>query len=489
MTETSSKTIGVALSGGGVRAALFSLGVLIALTDTQLNRRVTTISSVSGGSIVNASVAQGCTFRNDDTSAFFASARALAEALCRRGAFMLSGAGLAVLIRRGSKLIAGVLSLIATLFIDSELFRDGGLSLSHWPIVPIALAAVGLVLVLLFLVRGVWQESVYASWLDELPRSDRKLARLRDLPDSTTTHVLVATDLPSGNPVYFSRNFVACPAFGWGEPGATLMASAVYASAAFPVGYPPRRFVRSRFRFQNGLLPPPYPRLMKLSDGGVYNNLGTDWLDELDHQSESRLWPFGNIPAAQVEPVQQRIIVNAGGGSGGLRKVWPLLSVWRVMSILYDNTVRPRLDNLQETTLRDLDAPLVINIGESPFHVSQRHQVDRTTDDMSDPVRIAMKERQVRAHCMADRLRTEARNETFWTLFARQTSTTQTKLTKAGVEPGARLMLHGYLSALVELNIVDNVPLPEVIHDEGYFLDLAGRKSHAESHPESQPST
>jgi hypothetical protein len=55
--------------------------------------------------------------------------------------------------------------------------------------------------VLLFLVRGVWQESVYASWLDELPRSDRKLARLRDLPDSTTTHVLVATDLPSGNPI------------------------------------------------------------------------------------------------------------------------------------------------------------------------------------------------------------------------------------------------------------------------------------------------
>jgi hypothetical protein len=36
-------------------------------------------------------------------------------------------------------------------------------------------------------------------------------------------------------------------------------------------------------------------------------------------------------------------------------------------------------------------------------------------------------------------------------------------------------MLHGYLSTLVVLNIVDDVKLPDVVRDEGYFLDLAGR--------------
>src|SRR4051794_19857362 len=55
--------IGVALSGGGVRASLFSLGALLFLVDSGLSRRVREIASVSGGSITNAFVAQHCHFR------------------------------------------------------------------------------------------------------------------------------------------------------------------------------------------------------------------------------------------------------------------------------------------------------------------------------------------------------------------------------------------------------------------------------------------
>jgi hypothetical protein len=47
----------VALSGGGHRATLFGLGVLLALVDRDLNERVSQIASVSGGSIANAFVA------------------------------------------------------------------------------------------------------------------------------------------------------------------------------------------------------------------------------------------------------------------------------------------------------------------------------------------------------------------------------------------------------------------------------------------------
>ena len=52
----------VALSGGGHRATLFAIGALMALVDRGLNRRVVQISSVSGGSIANAFVAQRCHF-------------------------------------------------------------------------------------------------------------------------------------------------------------------------------------------------------------------------------------------------------------------------------------------------------------------------------------------------------------------------------------------------------------------------------------------
>src|SRR5687767_11992601 len=49
--------IALCLSGGGYRAALFHLGALRRLDELAILPRITTISSVSGGSIVNALLA------------------------------------------------------------------------------------------------------------------------------------------------------------------------------------------------------------------------------------------------------------------------------------------------------------------------------------------------------------------------------------------------------------------------------------------------
>jgi NTE family protein len=48
--------LGVALSGGGVRAAVFHLGVLRYLADKGAMERITSLSTVSGGSLVIAAV-------------------------------------------------------------------------------------------------------------------------------------------------------------------------------------------------------------------------------------------------------------------------------------------------------------------------------------------------------------------------------------------------------------------------------------------------
>jgi hypothetical protein len=67
------------------------------------------------------------------------------------------------------------------------------------------------------------------------------------------------------------------------------------------------------------------------------------------------------------------------------------------------------------------------------------------------------------------------RTTAFWDAFALQTSSTRTKLTRAGMEAGARMVMHGYLSAVIALHIINDVDLPPTLHDEGFFLDLAGR--------------
>ena len=53
-TATQHHKTGLALSGGGLRASLFHIGVLGRLAELDLLRQVDVISTVSGGSIIGA---------------------------------------------------------------------------------------------------------------------------------------------------------------------------------------------------------------------------------------------------------------------------------------------------------------------------------------------------------------------------------------------------------------------------------------------------
>jgi predicted acylesterase/phospholipase RssA len=449
------------------------VGVLIGLVESGEHRKVTTVTSVSGGSIVNAAVAQTCDLpAAESTDEFAKVARPIATALCRSGAFVFSRSALWALAKAIGPRIGGI-AAIAVILWSVVAGALEGQDLGRLPWVWIGIGIGLFILAGLWLSRGQLQEALYRSLLAALP-GGRTRKRLTDFRETTTTHVIVATDLVTGSPVYFSREFVCCPTYGWGTPGRTRTASAVYASAAFPVVFPVRRFARRRFGLQNGMLPPPYPRLLKLNDGGVYNNLGTDWFDELDTQSRSPLWSFGNLPLqTPLTPVTRRLVVNAGAASRGVRRVPPFLALSRTMSVLYDNTVRPRLQSMRDRAMNTLAAPLVIDISESPYNIARRLS-DIDVDAYRDEERERAEECRDRARDVAERL--VARGEPYWIEFARQTSSTPTKLTRAGLESGARMMLHGYLSTIVALHIVHGAELPKEIKDEGYFLDLAGRR-------------
>lgn len=73
MNDTASshvKSLAVSLSGGGHRATLFVLGALMYLADAKANAHVTSIASVSGGSLTNGFVGQTVNFREIDGSEF-----------------------------------------------------------------------------------------------------------------------------------------------------------------------------------------------------------------------------------------------------------------------------------------------------------------------------------------------------------------------------------------------------------------------------------
>src|SRR6266705_403480 len=77
--------LAISLSGGGHRATLFGLGCLLAVVDLGLNRRVTQIASVSGGSILNAFVAHRCRFEEMTRETFEPVAHELASLVVNRG--------------------------------------------------------------------------------------------------------------------------------------------------------------------------------------------------------------------------------------------------------------------------------------------------------------------------------------------------------------------------------------------------------------------
>ena len=68
--DASVKSLAVSMSGGGHRATLFVLGALMYLVDVKANAFVSSIASVSGGSITNGMVGQNLDFRQTNGDEF-----------------------------------------------------------------------------------------------------------------------------------------------------------------------------------------------------------------------------------------------------------------------------------------------------------------------------------------------------------------------------------------------------------------------------------
>lgn len=213
--------IGLCLSGGGLRAALYALGVVRYLAEAGLLSQVRAVSAVSGGSVAAA-----------------------------------------VLADRWPALAAEGFSL------DS--FRREIENPFHEAVTQRNLrnAAIRRWLVRRLTLRGPTRGSAMG---DVIVRRLLRAHVVADL-DPALQVVLTSTDLATGRAFRVSRDFIGSYDFGYQPvPDHLALGQVVAASAAVPVVFPPV-YLRSEGL---GLRDP--PPLLSLVDGGVYDNLGLEW--------------------------------------------------------------------------------------------------------------------------------------------------------------------------------------------------------------------
>lgn len=220
--------LAICLSGGGFRAALFHLGVLRRLHETGVLARATTISSVSGGSILSGHLAQTMVRWNWQTP------EEITEFEAR----------VATPFRRFASRDMRTLPVLCT-------------SPINW-LVPRP--------------RARWMVHRYRRRLLDLP--------LVDLPERPR-FVFCAADLAFGVNWEFTKRRIGDYRAGYIEPPPDFpLAFAVAASASFPPVFGPMRLSVPIGAFRHGAYTgddrDSILRGLRLTDGGVYDNLGLE---------------------------------------------------------------------------------------------------------------------------------------------------------------------------------------------------------------------
>jgi predicted acylesterase/phospholipase RssA len=441
--------ISVSISGGGHRAALFGLGALLYLADAGKNHDVSSIASVSGGSLTNGHLAQTLDYANATRDEVNQWAAVPAKRFARSGTLWgtpITWFYLAALIVLALAVTVGVWFLPVQIWIRVVLFAAGLLALA-----------------LFAELRGAVCGRAFAKTLFTKPGS--RPTRLREL-HSTIDHVICATDLHAGEHVYFSGRFVCAYRFGYGQPGDLRLHTAVQASAAFPGGFPARWLRTSSHRFKEAQDEKAAgARSLVLADGGVYDNMGDQWAQGIGKRKAR----WGALAAALHEP-DELIVVNA---SAGLRfkPAWALrlpligevLTLVRDKDVLYDNGTSVRraalvarflLSELQGSGLREA----LVHIEQSPYKVPQYYKNDKENTTRADRARAA--------------LVALGSAEEEWKTIADQNSRVGTVLTSLGVEVSARLVHHAYVLAMINLHVLLDYPLI-AIPDRAQFEKLA----------------
>jgi patatin-like phospholipase len=307
----------IAISGGGHRASLFGLGALMYLADAGVNADVTSIASVSGGSLTNGYVGAHLDYRAVDGPAFSESVQPLVKRCAVQGTVEWAPEAVGLLVGIGLGLLLAVIAWF--------------LPVAQW--LQLVLFLIGVVLALALVeARSVIADRIFRRQLFTAP--DGKAIRLKDL-HSSVTHLMCATEVQSKVHAYFSRAFAYSYEYGVSTGAGDLqLSTAVQASACFPGGFPPRSLSAKKLGFTAV-----DRKTLWLVDGGVYDNMGEQWAQRWN----GRVPGNAELAAVAGTAPENLLVVNASGREGwstapALMRVpllGELLTLLREKSILY----------------------------------------------------------------------------------------------------------------------------------------------------------
>jgi predicted acylesterase/phospholipase RssA len=437
------KNLAVAMSGGGHRATLFVLGALMYLVDAKANGDVSSIASVSGGSLTNGLVGQAVNFRQTNGDEFRDRvAKPLATQIANSGTLfapLLTKIYLVILV------VAGIL-----------VFAIPALWPGPWWVRLLLFFALTMVWGWIFGVRGRVCARAFNTTLFSPGGRETKLS---DIKKPDLDHVICSTEFRSAEQVYFAGEFVYSFALGHGVPGNLPLASAVQASAAFPGGFPPTVLSTKQHRFEGAPPPgaggpPEPPNEMVLTDGGVYDNMGEQWARGF----ADRIRRCPNLDKGRTPP-NQLVVVNASARipwSPFRRRLIPLIgeltALIRVNDVLYINTTNVRRQNIVDsfnpadpTSAADL-ASVLVQISQSPFQVAGKFATG--TAPVNDRAREVLE------------FLKHGPDKVEWSKIASENSTVATSLSKFGTEVTARLIYQGYVVTMCNMHVFFGTGFP-----------------------------
>ena len=431
--------IAVAVSGGGHRATLFAVGSLLYLVDAGKGPELAAVSSVSGGSLANAHLALTCDLTTAEPDQVWREAKAITSQVAGKGTIWAAPLTYAFL---------GSLGLILAAALWISFLVPAPVVVITWVV---ALALVGLL-------------AQQRSWI--AARSfDRALYHGKTLEDmhASVDHVICSADLQTAEAMYFSARFVHSFRLGWGKPGRLLVARAVQASAALPGAFSVASLPVARHGFVEPL---PFTH-MKLSDGGVYDNMATEWPVRL-----ARRITEGTPPDPPLHVADELIVVNSSAAQGVVQRrsvrtpvLGEITTLLAVKDVLYDQTtaVRRRLLDLRFRAVRagftppdgDL-AGTMVQIDRSPFDIPERFKGD---DEIAKRASKALEQLEALGGPNAKQ---------DWERVAKANRDVKTTLSKIDTDRAIALVRHAYVLTMVNAFVLLDYPWHDVPDDASF---------------------
>jgi hypothetical protein len=435
----------VAISGGGHRASLFGLGALLYLADSGLNADVTSIASVSGGSLTNGYVGAHLDYATITGPHFETAMKPLVKRCAVQGTVEWAPEAVALLVGIGLGLLLAVVAWF--------------LPVAGW--LKLLLCLIGLVVALALIeARSVIADRIFRRLL--FTRPDGKAVRLKDMR-SSATHVLCATEVQSKVHAYLSREFAYSYEFGTSTGAGDLpLSTAVQASACFPGGFPPRSLSAKKLGFAAK-----DRKTLWLVDGGVYDNMGEQWAQRFS----SRMQGNPELAALAGPAPENLLVVNASAREGwssapALMRIpllGELLTLLREKGILYQVGTTNRRYGL----IRQFDT---VRLAQALPPGTQRDALLRSAGlngalthiatDPCWPSTARMSSPGEQAACDEVAAKLASFGDPDWIKLAHKLSgKVPTTLAKVGRENAAALLWLGYVLTMANLHIFFQAPL------------------------------